>query len=182
MKLNAKYVIPSVLTLILLSVYVFYKGGEGRKEEMEIKFQPRVERVEAVADINKSTVKEIAKKGLSLKLAKEVVAYREYTGVIENLDELERIKGIGAKTVEKLKDKFCVAQEEKKRKNKLNINNADEKKLMWYGFDKKEIKKVEEFRKKNGRFYSNVELLDLLGREKYSEISKNIIYKSVKKN
>lgn len=184
MKIRVKYLIPLVLTAIMLVVY--YIGRERVEDEdiadYEIKFLERVEKEDKLLDINNSSVKDLMNGGLSIKIAKEVEAYIEFTGKIEELEELIRIKGIGEKTVEKLEEKFFIDNSDKKEKIKLAINNASEKELLWYGFNEKEVKRILDFIKKNGKIYSNIELIGIIGEERYSLLGRYISYNTVKKN
>jgi competence protein ComEA len=53
-------------------------------------------------DINKADAATIAKElqGIGLSRAQAIVAYREKNGSFKSLDELRKVKGIGAKTLE----------------------------------------------------------------------------------
>ena len=53
-------------------------------------------------DINKADAATIAKElqGIGLSRAQAIVAYRDKNGAFKNVDELRKVKGIGAKTLE----------------------------------------------------------------------------------
>lgn len=53
-------------------------------------------------DINKADAATIAKElqGVGLSRAQAIVAYREKNGAFKSVDELRKVKGIGAKTLE----------------------------------------------------------------------------------
>jgi competence protein ComEA len=50
--------------------------------------------------------------GVGPKLAVAIVDYRDSNGPFQSVDELERVKGIGAKTVEKNRNKITVEVEQ----------------------------------------------------------------------
>lgn len=53
-------------------------------------------------DINKADAKTIAKElnGIGLSRAQAIVEYREKNGAFKSIDELRKVKGIGARTLE----------------------------------------------------------------------------------
>jgi len=53
-------------------------------------------------DINKADAKTIAKEldGIGLSRAQAIVEYREKNGAFKNVEDLKKVKGIGAKTLE----------------------------------------------------------------------------------
>jgi len=57
----------------------------------------------APVDINTADAKAIAKtmKGVGIKKAEAIVAYRKKNGNFKSIDELSKVKGIGKKTVAK---------------------------------------------------------------------------------
>ena len=57
----------------------------------------------APVDINTADAKAIARimKGVGLKKAEAIVAYRKKNGKFKSIDELSKVKGIGKKTVAK---------------------------------------------------------------------------------
>lgn len=66
--------------------------------------------VAAPLDINTATAAEFATviKGVGPKKAEAIVAYREQHGPFKSVDELEKVPGIGAKTVEANRDLLTV--------------------------------------------------------------------------
>ena len=61
------------------------------------------EQTQQQVNINSASAVEIAKalKGVGLKTAKAVVAYREANGAFESLESIAMVKGIGSKTLKK---------------------------------------------------------------------------------
>ncbi len=60
-------------------------------------------------NINKATVKELsAVKGIGKKKAMAIIVHREKKGVYENVGGIQKVKGIGKKTFEKIKDSLTV--------------------------------------------------------------------------
>ena len=57
----------------------------------------------APVNINKASAEEIAEalNGVGIKKAREIVAFREKQGPFKSVDQLEDVKGIGHKMVEK---------------------------------------------------------------------------------
>lgn len=56
-------------------------------------------------NINKASAEEIAESlnGVGLKTAREIVAFRDKHGPFKSVEQLADVKGVGEKTVEKLK-------------------------------------------------------------------------------
>lgn len=46
--------------------------------------------------------------GVGIKKAREIIAYRQQNGPFESVDDLTRVSGIGAQTVEKSRDNLTV--------------------------------------------------------------------------
>lgn len=66
----------------------------------------------AVVNINTANVEELQQlKGIGAKKAAEIVAYREIHGEFKNVDELTNVKGIGKATLEKLRQELVVKNE-----------------------------------------------------------------------
>lgn len=66
----------------------------------------------AAVNINTATQSELeAVRGLGPEKAKAIIAYREANGNFKHLDELDKVKGFGKASVEKLKAELSVAPE-----------------------------------------------------------------------
>lgn len=52
-------------------------------------------------------------KGIGMKKAEAIVSYRETNGPFTSIDELANVRGIGTKTVAKIRDNVLISQEEK---------------------------------------------------------------------
>ena len=66
----------------------------------------------AAVNINTANVEELQQlKGIGAKKAAEIVAYREAHGEFKNVDELTNVKGIGKATLGKLRQELVVKNE-----------------------------------------------------------------------
>ncbi|BDU49727.1 helix-hairpin-helix domain-containing protein [Haliovirga abyssi] len=126
-------------------------------------------------DINKVSEKELIDRGMSEKMAYNIIKYRGIVGNILKIDELTRVKGIGVKRVEKLRDIIFVDNKDLKPKM-ININKVNEEALKYFGFSKKEIGNIIKWRKNNGSIYSNMDLIEIIGEKRYYEISDRVDY------
>lgn len=68
------------------------------------------EQAQQQVDINSASAAEIAAslKGVGLKTAQAIVAYRDANGAFESLDALTMVKGVGGKTVKKNKQRIVL--------------------------------------------------------------------------
>ena len=68
------------------------------------------EQVQQQVDINSASAAEIAAslKGVGLKTAQAIVAYRDANGAFQSLDALTMVKGVGGKTVKKNKQRIVL--------------------------------------------------------------------------
>lgn len=124
-------------------------------------------------DINVASRSEMLKSGISKGYVDKIIDYRDITGGFKNLKDMIRISGIGKKTFERLKVHF---KEPKNVKIKnIKINDASTKILKYYGFSKKEIKKIEKQRKKN-KIRNSIQLKKIISKEKYNEIKDSVSF------
>ncbi|WP_051251582.1 ComEA family DNA-binding protein [Psychrilyobacter atlanticus] len=173
MNQNIKLII--IITVILMTSFIYNKT---RPEKKSIKLKK--EMIFSSSDemgklnINHAELEDYLKVGISLSIAKKIFEYKEIIGRVDKLKDLSRIAGIGDKTVEKLSKNIEVR--DGGTLNKLKINSASTKVLKYYGFTKKEIKKIETYIEKNDVIYSNIEMMEILGEERYRVYEKIIEY------
>ncbi len=71
----------------------------------------------AAVNVNTATQSELeAVKGLGPSKAKAIIAYREANGNFKSLDDLDKVKGFGKSSIDKLKDELTVGMENAKKK------------------------------------------------------------------
>ena len=72
---------------------------------------------EKKVNINKAAAEEIATlPGIGEKTAKLIVEYREKNGGFKKLEDIRRLKGVGKKLFEKIKENITVEEETEKQK------------------------------------------------------------------
>ena len=63
-------------------------------------------------DLNKATVQELVKlKGIGKKYAEQIIKYREENGKFEKIEDIMKVKGIGQKKFDAIKDLISVESE-----------------------------------------------------------------------
>lgn len=68
----------------------------------------------ALVDLNKATRSELESlKGIGPTKAQAIIDYRQKNGPFKRLEDLEKVKGIGKSTVDKLRGELTVATENK---------------------------------------------------------------------
>lgn len=174
--MKEKYIIPLFLGGILVLIYIFFNKEKVIYEKTDLQFNDRVSRKAELMDINQSKLEDLMRQGVSLRLAKEIIAYREFTGKINSLEELVRIRGIGEKTVERYKERFFINENCEKSKKLLLINKASEEEMLWYGFSRRDIRKIKEYREKENKIYSNIELMRIVGADTYNSLGAYISF------
>ena len=71
----------------------------------------------AAVNVNTATQSELeAVKGLGPSKAKAIITYREANGNFKSLDDLDKVKGFGKSSIDKLKDELTVGTENAKKK------------------------------------------------------------------
>ena len=125
-------------------------------------------------DINKSEYEDFIAAGFSKSQAEKISAYKEFAGDVFLINELSGIKGFGKASMEKA-EKFLYVSDGEKVRNRHNINKLDEERLKLTGFTNKEIKKILSA-VKNQKIRSNIELIELIGSERYAQIESRVRY------
>ncbi len=181
MNQNKKFLVYSTaLVLIFFSYYIYQRKLQADRRTrvtsaLKLEFEDfRVENQGKLLDVNEATEEMLLRKGISLSISEKILEYRDIVGFIEHISDLERVSGIGKKTLEKLGE-FIEVREGGKRKP-FNINKADSKTLRYYGFTKLEIKRIEDWKRENNEVYSNIELRGILGIERYGEYRSLVKY------
>jgi len=165
-----------IIIIVILTTSFVYNKIRPEKKVVELKKEIiySSEEIGEKLNINSAKLEDYLKAGISLSIATKVFEYKEVVGQVKKLEELVRISGIGEKSVEKLSKSIVVG--EGGSVNKLKINSASPKLLKYYGFTKKEIKKIEEYIDKKGVIYSNIEMMEILGEERYRDYEDRLDY------
>lgn len=171
MNQNIKLVI---IIIVILTTSLIYNKTRPEKKSIKLKKEMIFSSGDEYTklNINDAELEDYLKAGISLSIAKKIFEYKEIVGRVDRLKDLSRIAGIGDKSVEKLSKNIEVRGDG--TLNKLKINSASPKVLKYYGFTKKEIKKIETYMEKNDVIYSNIEMMEILGDERY-RVYENII-------
>lgn len=164
-----------VIFLILSFINIYGVESDG---EFRVILSPNTKNPQTkFLDINTSSKEEMLAKGISLSYVNKIIEYREITGGFSSLKEMVRISGIGDKTQEKLAKYFSKPSEFKRKE--LYINDADDTTLKYFGFTKNEIKNIENYRLKNSKIRSNLELKNILSATKYDKYKDIIKYEKI---
>jgi len=129
---------------------------------------------EELMDINKVSEQDMLARKVSKSYVSKIIEYREITGGFDKLEDMKRIKGIGNATYQKLSKVFKVGSEPNKKM--LNINSADDMTLKYYGFSKKEIKRIQKYLDKNDRITDNIEFKKIVNKKTYERLKDLINY------
>lgn len=166
-----KFLIFSIFVLSGMETFTAVNGnddnfrvGKNMKHSQEVKL-----------DINLANRGEILATGLSSNCVDKIIEYREITGGFLQLSELKRISGISEKNYKKISENLIV--DSLVKKEKLLINQSDEKTLKYFGISKKSIKNIIKNREKDIYVNNNLELKLILSSEKlYIELRDEVDY------
>ncbi len=166
----------------------FFNLEKDSDEEIKIKIKKiesrdikaddeKTEKIDERIDINKAEISDFKRFKISEGIAAKIVRQRKRIGFISDIDNLDNINGVGVKTLEKLKENFYVAGNDKFQSiNKIDINKGTDEELKFIGFNKQDLKKLKEWKKKNGDVFSNIDLMKIIGESKYEKVEKYIRY------
>ncbi len=177
--IGIKYFIKKNESEKIEKVDVFENTSHDENNKPDNELKKAEEKNSELLDINEASLSEFRAFGLTANTANNIIDFRKQYGCIRNYEELDTIKGVGVKTLEKIKQHFFI--DEKKIKSipfvRININDPDNKEtLLKAGFTKKECTAIEAWKKKNGSVFSNIDLLNILGDKRYSEMNEKIKY------
>ena len=180
-KINHKILMPIIFCLVMIAVYFLNRENKEEPVKRELKFNERVEEKEMKEeveglDINLASADELKEAGISKTIAEKIVEYRDITGTITDFSELRRVKGIGEKSLEKIKKVLTLDEENIGQKNKININEATEEELLFFGFTKKELQNIEKWKNLKGDIFSNIDLIRIVGERRYEKLKNDIKY------
>ena len=162
------------VVMLTLGLFTEYSFTEEKPKFKVIMSENMLEKKDFRLDINLATKEEMNNSKIGKSYISKIIDYREKTGGFLKIDELKRIKGIGNATFEKISKKFKI--ESSINKKPLYINDANEELLKYYGFDKKEIKKLKDYLDKNRRIDNNIQLMELLSKKRYEKYKEIIKY------
>lgn len=134
---------------------------------------------EELMDINKVSEQDMLARKVPKSYVSKILEYREITGGFDKLEDMKRIKGIGEATYQKLSKVFKIGSAPNKKM--LNINSADDITLKYYGFSKKEVKRIQKYLDKNDRITDNIEFQKIVNKKTYEKLKDLINYEGERK-
>lgn len=185
MNKNSQYTLYVVLLILVGFFGMKYLKQDSEESELIVKIEKlkmdshtiEMNKCDKI-DINKAEKKDFIIKKVSKRRTNNIIEFRKFWGRIEDMDDLTFIKGIGVKTLEKLKEDFYVDEMNlnKVRGISININKVKEKELIWLGLDKKELEKLKKWKSEKGIIFSNLDLMKIIKSKTYEKIKNKVIY------
>ncbi len=113
------------------------------------KQQPSEKAALGPININTASYLEIRERGFSVNVSQRIAYYCALHGGISDWKELDKINGIGAKTLENLQSKFTLTPSAMKPQ-KFSLSEMNEN--LWYamGLSRKEVKAIETYQSHHG--------------------------------
>ncbi|OQY09597.1 MAG: hypothetical protein B6I28_02730 [Fusobacteriia bacterium 4572_132] len=185
MNKNTQYIVYVFLLILVGFFGMKYFKQDSEKSELIVKIEKLKMDSDTIEmnkcnkiDINRAEKKDFFIKKVSEKRTENIIEFRKFWGKIENMDDLTFIKGIGAKTVEKLKEDFYV---DETNSNEvvgvlININKVKDNELVWLGLDKKELENFKKWKNEKGIVFSNLDLMKIIKSKTYEKIKNKIVY------
>lgn len=176
--------IYSVFILIILGIGIYLKNTEKKNivedKRQDIKFELidwEEENIydRKIIDINLATEKDFIDMEIRKIAIEKIFQYKNLVGGIDDIENLIYLKGVGEKTLEKLEDNFFVEKEDLVFK-KVEINKVNSEILLVIGIEKKELRKIEKYKEENGKIYSSLDILNLLGENRYNIYKDRFVY------
>ncbi len=93
---NSFLILATIIAVFSFNTNTYAKSNVSTKQATQ-------QHQNSTVNLNKADAKQIAKilKGIGLKKAKSIVAYREKNGSFKAVEEVASVKGIGVKTIAK---------------------------------------------------------------------------------
>ncbi|MGL6064982.1 MAG: ComEA family DNA-binding protein [Fusobacteriaceae bacterium] len=167
--------ITILYAVLFLFLFSFSFSSEKKEEIGKFNFGINTKESQDIRiEINETSKEKMLALGISKTYTNKIEEYKNITGGFLDISELKRISGIGEKTYEKLRKNFKI--KEKINKKNLKLNTADDKTLKYYGMTKEEIKNIKIFKEKNNKFFSNLDLMEVLSKKRYDIFKDQIDY------
>lgn len=174
--MNKAFIFIFITLFLILGIRYVSTKSQNEERNLSIKIEKKKFKEKTYSnlnDLNKCSIEEMRERGITKATAEKIERYRNIIGKIEKFEDLLFIKGIGKKTLEKIEKNFILGEG---NFNKININNVDEEILTWLKFDKKDLKKIKDWKAKNKYIYSNLDLIEIIGEERYSKLKDRLVY------
>lgn len=166
-----KHLVLVLIVLIFLGILFTNRAivRDGKGEPGDFRMVPEGKATVFPLDINEADIDELVLlPGIGKVKAKAIVRYREENGGFSRIEDLVKVPGIGAKTLEKLKPYITVSKAPERdttlERLKVNINEASIEELETLpGIGPVKARAIVEYRRKRGGFKKVEELLEVPG-------------------